>query len=206
MQTKRLVSQIIFFAIFLVLMVLNKAQIWMALIFTSILLAAFFGRYYCGWICPINTTLRLGNAVGKALKSQKSYIPKSTQLKSTRRLITGFFIAALAYTVYTISIGDKFPLPVIIISLGFVSTVFINEQTWHRYLCPWGILFSLTAKFSKRGMKVIPSGCVACSKCIDACPAEAVEIKNGKAEIDMQYCLTCYKCSDTCKVNTIHFK
>lgn len=205
MQTKRLVSQITFLTIFLVLMFTNKAQIWMFFLFLSIALAAFFGRYYCGWICPINTTLRVGNFFGRILGTQKKGVPKFFKSKGLRVTIFVIFSGALAYTIYTMMTGQKFPLPIIIIGLGIIFTIFINENTWHRYLCPWGILLSFTAKFSKRGLSVSRNSCISCSKCYNNCPAEAINFDN-KAEIDKRYCLLCYKCQESCPVDIIDYK
>lgn len=133
MQTKRLVSQIIFFMIFLVLMILNRPQVWMGFIFISIFLAAFLGRYYCGWICPIYTMIRPANIIGHKLGTQKEYIPGFFKLKIVRIIVFLLFLIGLAYTIYTIRLGSKFPLPVVIITLGVIVTIFVNQNTWHRY-------------------------------------------------------------------------
>lgn len=205
MQTKRFISQIIFFVIFIVLMITNKAQIWMAFLFLSIGLAAFFGRYYCGFICPIYTMIRVGNLIGRALGTQKKEIPKFFKLKGLRTTILIIFLGALGYTIYTMTRGEKFPLPIFIIALGVIVTIFVNENTWHRYLCPWGILLSFTAKFTKRNLNVSQKGCISCRKCYNICPAEAIAFKE-KAEIMPRYCLLCYKCHDICPVEVIRYK
>lgn len=183
----------------------NKAQIWMAFLFLSIGLAAFFGRYYCGWICPINTTIRVGNFLGKLFGTQKKGVPKFFKSKGLRVTILVVFLGVLGYTIYTMMNGQKFPLPVIIIGLGVIFTIFINENTWHRYLCPWGILLSFTAKFSKKGLNVNQNGCISCKKCYNSCPAEAIDY-DKKAEVDKRYCLMCYKCQDSCPVDVISYK
>lgn len=204
-QTKRLISQLLFFAIFLALMISNNAQIWMGFIFLSIFLAAFFGRYYCGWICPIYTMIRMGNRIGNKLGTQKKDIPSFFRKKSLRVFVLIIFLGALGYTIYTITQGQKFPLPIIIIALGVIVTIFVNENTWHRYLCPWGILLSFTGRFSKRSMNVRQEGCISCGKCYKVCPAEAIEFRD-KAEIKPAYCLQCFICHDACPVNVIGYK
>lgn len=204
MQRKRLISQIIFFSIFLVLMVTNKAQLWMAFIFISIFLAAFFGRYYCGWICPIYTMIRLGNYIGHKLGTQKKEIPAFFKSKLLRWVVFILFLAGLGYTIYTMRMGKKFPLPVIIITLGVIVTIFINQNTWHRYLCPWGMLLTFTGKFTKRNLYVNQDGCIACKRCYNICPAEAIDF-DKKAEIMPRYCLLCYKCHDVCPVDVIGY-
>lgn len=72
MTTKiRKFIQVLFLGVFLFAMVLNKAQFWMGFIFISIILAAFFGRFYCGFACPINTLMHPVALIGKKLGMQK---------------------------------------------------------------------------------------------------------------------------------------
>ncbi|MCK4259672.1 MAG: 4Fe-4S binding protein [Halanaerobiales bacterium] len=75
MTRLRLFIQIIFLGIFLFLMVTGKAQFWMGFIFISILLSTFFGRFYCGWACPINTLIRPVNWLKKKLGLQRKDVP-----------------------------------------------------------------------------------------------------------------------------------
>ena len=205
MQTKRLISQIVFFIIFLVLMLTNKAQIWMAFIFLSIFLAAFFGRFYCGWICPIYTMIRPANLIGHKLGIQKRDIPSIFKSKIVRSIAFILFLIGLGYTIYTIRLGRKFPLPVIIITLGVITTIFVNQNTWHRYLCPWGTLLTFTGRFTKKSLNVNQEGCISCKKCFNICPAEAIHF-DKKAAVMPRYCLICYKCHDICPVDVIHYK
>lgn len=201
----RAVIQIIFLAVFITLMVLGKAQIWMAFIFGSIILSSFFGRYYCGWACPINTLIRPANWIGKKLKTQKKDVPEIFKSQKIRWAAFALFLVGLGYTIYTITIGKKFPLPLIIIPLGLITTIFINEKTWHRYLCPWGVLFSLTGRFAKLSLKT--HNCYSCGICKKECPGEAITISKDKgAEIDPTHCLLCFECKGACPKDALSYK
>lgn len=205
MQKFRPVIQVLFLGLFLLLMVKGKAQLWMAFIFLSIVLSSYFGRFYCGWACPINTLIRPVAAISKRLGLQKKGI--SSMLKSGKPRIVVFilFLAGLGYTIYTISQGRKFPLPLIIIPLGLITTLFINELAWHRYLCPWGVLFSLTGRFAKVGMQV--EGCNSCSACIKVCPGGAVTVaKKQPAVVDSTHCLLCFECQKSCTSNALNYR
>lgn len=194
--------QVLFLGIFLFLMFTGKAQFWMGLIFVSILLSAVFGRFYCGWACPINTLIRPVNWLKKKLGIQKEDIPGF--VKKLRWVFFGLFLVGLAYTIYTISQGRKFPLPLIIIPLGLLTTLLINEKSWHRYLCPWGILFSLTGRFAKYGIKSFD--CAGCSLCAKSCPGDAIDVtKKEGAVIDSTYCLQCFECQTACPINALSF-
>lgn len=196
--------QILFLGAFIVLMTLGKAQIWMGFIFLSIILSAFLGRYYCGWACPINTLIRPMNWLGKKLGTQKKQVPEMFKSEKIRWGVFALFLVGLAYTIYTISIGKKFPLPLIIIPLGLLTTLFINEKTWHRYLCPWGVLFSLTGRFSKLG--ITASSCYGCGVCEKDCPAEAITMKDKKAEVNSTHCLLCLECTSVCPKDAMSYQ
>lgn len=196
--------QVVFLAIFLALMILGKAQIWMGFIFLSVILSAFFGRYYCGFACPINTLIRPINWIGKKLGLQKKEVPKIFKSEKIRFGLFAIFLVGLGYTIYTITIGQKFPLPVFIITLGLIVTLFINEKTWHRYLCPWGVLFSLTGRFSKLG--IVSKGCSTCGICDTTCPGDAIEIDENKgAVVNPKHCLLCFECTSACPINAMSY-
>ncbi|WP_212905301.1 4Fe-4S binding protein [Clostridium polyendosporum] len=199
-------TQILFLIVFLLLMIIGKAQLWMGFIFLSIILAAFFGRFYCGWACPINTVMRPFVWISKKLGWQRKQVPEVLKSGKIRIVVFAFFLVGLGYTIYTITQGRKFPLPLIIIPLGVITAVFINERSWHRYLCPWGVLFSITARFSKRGV-IAESGCLRCSACERICPGDAIIVKEiSKASIDPTHCLLCLKCKKTCPLNMLNYK
>lgn len=203
-QKLRLTLQIIMLFVFIMLMMLGKAQIWMGLIFLSIILSSFFGRFYCGWVCPMNTLIRPTRWLSSKLNIGKKEVPKAFKTKKPKYFVFFLFLIGLGYTIYTISQGDKFPLPLIIIPVALISTFFINETTWHTYLCPWGTLFSFTGRFSK--YQIMSSKCSGCSACEKVCPADAIKVdsKNGTVS-DSTNCLLCFECVDQCPINTLNY-
>jgi len=200
----RKIIQILFLALFIVLMLINKAQVWMGFIFVSIVLATFFGRFYCGFACPINTLMLPVSRLGKKLGTQKKQVPDLLKSQKPRWIAFGLFAFGLSYTIYTITQGRKFPLPLIIIPLGLLTTLFINERSWHRYLCPWGVMFSLTSRFSKHGIK--SDGCISCRVCETQCPGDAITVEKGKsAVVDPTHCLLCFDCQKSCPTDAMFF-
>lgn len=195
--------QIIFLILFLLTMISGKAQIWMAFIFLSIISAGFFGRFYCGWACPINTFIKPITFIKKKLNKNNSNIPVFFKSDKPRKIIFIAFIIGLAYTIYTITQGRKFPLPLIIIPMGIIATLFINEQTWHRYLCPWGTLFSITSRFSKYGMKA--EKCTSCTSCVSSCPSDVISVEKTGVNVDKANCLLCFECTNSCPSNTMKY-
>ncbi len=45
----------------------------------------------------------------------------------------------------------------------------------------------------------ISAGCLACEHCIETCPADAIELKGKKAEINQERCIGCAKCIAVCE-------
>lgn len=204
MQTRRLIVQWGFFGLFLILMLTNNAQFWMAFIFLSILLAVVLGRYYCGWACPIYTLIRPASWLSHKLGWSRESVPAVLKTEKPRWLVFIVFLGALGYTIYTITQRQKFPLPVFIIGLGVFMTLVMNEDSWHRYLCPWGTLLSMTGRFSHWCFRVNDQ-CIRCGKCVDICPAEAAVLTEPRASIIPKHCLLCAQCRDVCPVNAIHY-
>ena len=202
MQKIRLFVELLYLIIFTTLMIIGKAQFWMAFIFVSLLLTIFFGRFYCGWACPINTLIRPVNLLSKKLGLQRK-TPAFLKSDMPRKIVFVVFLFALTYTIYTITQGRKFPLPLIIIPIGLLVTLFINPTAWHRYLCPWGTLFSLTGRSARKGIKSIScTGCKACSK---VCPTESITYPATSAAFDSTNCLLCVQCVDNCSTKALSY-
>ena len=51
--------------------------------------------------------------------------------------------------------------------------------------------------------KVNPEECTGCESCVDACPLEAISMKDDLAVIDEDTCDDCGTCVDTCPVDAI---
>lgn len=200
----RLTSQLLFLFIFILLMIIGKSQIWMALIFASIFLATFLGRFYCGWMCPMNTLMRPTKFFSKKFGFTKKNVPEIFKTKKPKYIAFSFFLIGLTYTIYTITQGKKFPLPLIIIPIALVATFFINETTWHTYLCPWGTLFSFTARFSK--FRIKSDDCIGCSACSKSCPSDALMVdKNNGTVSDPKNCLVCFECVPKCPTKSLSY-
>lgn len=56
--------------------------------------------------------------------------------------------------------------------------------------------FERTARLPKR--YIVLGGCDGCGACLDACPADAIELVDGKARIDQDTCILCGYCALDC--------
>lgn len=51
--------------------------------------------------------------------------------------------------------------------------------------------------------KACDVGCIGCSKCVKACPYEAITVTSNLAYIDYNKCKSCRKCVEVCPQSTI---
>jgi hypothetical protein len=50
----------------------------------------------------------------------------------------------------------------------------------------------------------INANCIACNRCVENCPADAIKIVNGKAKIDNEKCIGCAECISTCQSGAVN--
>ena len=69
------------FVWFVVLMVNQKVQLWLGLFLVTLVLARWVGRLYCGYICPLNTSMLVAERLKKVLKIKEFAQPKFLSYK-----------------------------------------------------------------------------------------------------------------------------
>ncbi len=45
--------------------------------------------------------------------------------------------------------------------------------------------------------------CTACETCVEICPAQAIQLEDGKAKVDVDLCVDCESCVDECPAEAI---
>ena len=194
--------QILFLALFVVLAAKEKIQIWMGIFVLSVLASLVFSRFYCGWLCPINTVLKPVTWVKKKLHIKSLKVPNFLKKTWVRIFMLVLFLGILAFTLKT---GKKLPVLPISVALGFVLTLFFPEELWHRYLCPYGAILSLPSRKAKYGMKIDQEKCISCGKCMKVCPSVAITKEGKKYSITKNDCLVCRACAEVCPVEAITY-
>lgn len=198
----RKVIQILTLILFIVLIVLGKTQIWMLIFLGSVLLSTIFGRFYCGYICPINTGMEIVDYQAKKTKRSRLKTPKIFLNSIIRYIILALFIATLVFVLIS---GKQLPALPILFAAGIIITIFFLPEFWHRYLCPYGALFSIFSKFNKFTYKVNNENCIKCGQCVRICPAASYQWqdKNDYPLIIKNECLKCAQCVEICPTKTI---
>ncbi len=194
--------QVLSLVLFVGLIALGKMQLWMLIFGGSLLLSTFFGRFYCGYICPINTGMKAIDSISDKKKRKRKSVPKFFKSPIIRYLILALFLGTMAIVFKT---GKKLPVLPVLFATGIVITIFFRPEFWHRYLCPYGSLLSVFSKFNKKTYMVHNEDCIKCGKCVKACPADAYiwEDRKDYPFIIKNECLKCGRCIEACPTDSI---
>ncbi len=199
----QLIIQLLFLAIFIFLIRSGQVQLWVILFVIGIIASIYLGRIYCGWFCPINTTMNGVTSIKKVLGVKKQKVPKFLTKPWIRYLVLFFFIAAFAFSMIT---GRAIPALPILFAAGVILTIFFPEELWHRYLCPYGAILSLPARKAKLSMEIDQEKCDSCGICKKVCPAGAVQVSEKVYSITGNNCLVCLDCSTYCRQGAISYR
>ena len=197
------IIQTILLIFFLFLIIKGKAQLWMGVFLLGIVSSFLLGRIYCGWFCSINTAMIGVTWMKKKLKIKSVKIPSFLKQIWVRYSALGLFVITFIFIMKT---GNKLPVLPILFIIGVLLTFIFPEDLWHRYLCPYGTIIHMPAKFSKYKMTIAPEKCNNCGVCMRVCPSKAVEKHESYHEIHKSDCLVCMECSRKCKQEAISYK
>ncbi len=183
------------------------------LLWGGILLAAtaIFGRFFCGWICPLGTYL---DAVGACVPRRR---PRSLPTSGKFWLLAALMVVALAgvnlsgwfdplvmasRAVYALAESPASGTRVAIAwswLLVVGGLTLLAPRFWCRSLCPLGAMLSLAGW--RAGMRRrIGESCSHCGLCQPICPMGQTPGGHSASE-----CLVCRRCESVCKSGSISF-
>lgn len=201
MNLRKLI-QLLSLGLFIGLLALGKVQLWMVIFGGSLLLSTFFGRFYCGYMCPINTGMEVIDNNASKRKRKRKPVPNFFKNPIVRYGILALFLGTMVFVFKT---GKKLPVLPVLFASGIIITIFYRPELWHRYLCPYGSLLSIFSRFNKKTYMVHNEDCIKCGKCVRLCPADAYlwEDKKDYPLIIKNECLQCGKCVEACPTDSI---
>ena len=176
----------------------------------------FFGRAWCGWVCPVGGL----SEVGAAVNDRRVNIKRLAVIRYSIfgvwfvMLVTGFVLAGgirgvdpLHLTEHYISIDVplKFITYYMVLIILFVVTVAVGRRGACHAIC-WMAPFLTAGELVGRALRLpqlkirsTPSACVDCGKCTKRCPMSidvAAEVKAGG--VTSLACIRCGECVDGC--------
>lgn len=205
MKYLKTLIQVIFFALFLYLILSGKNFVWFAIFSISLIAAVFFGRIYCGYICPINTLMRPAEWISKKLKIQVSNTPK--WLESGIVVWFSLGVTIIVMVISKKALNLNIPVFLIWLILSVVITLRYKPAVFHNYICPFGALQKIFGKFARFSYNVDENKCVGCKACEEICPTVAIKVTdNQNAVINKAYCLQCSDCKNICPTKAITYQ
>jgi ferredoxin-type protein NapH len=216
---------IFYFSPFLIILGASEGIITGSFIIFSLmfLTSLFFGRAYCGWVCPgagLQESCMLVNGKNNKGGWRKwikylIWIPWvliiATVLISSGRVIS---IDFLYQTWYGISMHNPFEwiiyysVILLIVVLSFVGgkRSFCHSACWMAPFMVIGQYLRRILKIPGLRLKTEPEKCIGCHLCTKKCPMSlnVLELvkKGSITDID---CILCGECVDVCPKHVIHF-
>lgn len=192
----RTIVQILFLILFAVLIVIGKLQMWFIIFGLGVLVTPFFGRLYCGWICPMNTLFKPIDWFYKKTKIKRLNISDKLNNHFLRYLMLALFLGIM---ILVKKLHLPIPVLALITGLSIIITLFVEEALWHNMLCPFGTILNIAGKISMKHYKINQDACIACGKCEKVCPVHAIKIgDNKKRYIIKSMCISCGRCVKAC--------
>lgn len=206
MKVVRLVSQTLFLGIFLFFVSQGKTLFWLTLFAVSLVATIFFGRLYCGYICPMGTLMRFSEFVSKKLHLQSDKVPRILKSKALPWIVLGMSVLSMIGSRKVLH--KEIPILLLLLAISFVMTLRYKPYVFHNHVCPFGALLSIPGKISMKSVEVDQAGCIGCKKCEKVCDAKAIEVDKGtkKASVNKSMCHQCQACVAICPVKTIKYK
>jgi polyferredoxin len=159
------------------------------------LLTFVFGRFFCGYLCPVGTVQELAYhaPVPKINPRQKNAFMAVRAVFFVVFIVMAFLLSASLLAWF--GIRDFFYLSLTAGTFVFIIVLLLSMTLYRpfcRLVCPYGALLSLGAWKSILRIQRTAS-CIECKKCEKACPTDEAKRDDGKAE-----CYLCGRCTDVC--------
>jgi len=174
---------------------------YLLLFLIPVILSVFWGRIFCGYICPFGAIQELIFFPGLQYKIPVGIRKFLNKIKYVllvylilRIMVTGEIILS-SYTPFKnlFTLGGTPGTIVVTVVTALLSIVVFRP--FCRFFCPFGAFLGLLNYFRKNEV-VNTSKCVQCGKCTEKCPVDAIKDN----EIDMKECIVCCQCQDCCPV------
>lgn len=179
--------------------------IWLGLFLISLIGATIFGRFYCGYICPMNTVMGATGILSKKLNWRTKSVPKVLQSKYLPWIVLLLMIGTMVLSKKVFH--QEVPILILLMGVSVLVTLRYEEWVFHNHICPYGALLSLTGRWARFSTKVEPDLCIGCKKCETICPSKSIRVDSltKVAQIDPSTCHQCQSCTMVCPKNVIHY-
>lgn len=192
------------------------------IVFTGIFLCSlFFGRAFCGWLCPAGGLEETVFSVNDKPVKKFSWIKYIIWLPWIISIVVLFInaggiksIKPFFHIPYGISLSViyHFIIYYFFVLLIFLLSLLIGKRSFCHHLC-WMAPFMIIGRKIRNvfhwpalQLKINNDECTHCHRCSKNCPM-SLDIENMVKERTLEHndCILCGLCVDTCKKNVIKF-
>lgn len=186
----------------------------------TLILALFFRRAFCGYICPFGALQEFFSIIGQKIFKKRFTLNEKLDrpfrwLKYFILIFTavmawqvgGLFIApydpysALAHIYNLDEIMNEALIGLILLVITIIGSI-AYDRFFCKYLCPAGAFYGIVSKVGLSKIKRDESMCIKCKKCSKVCPVN-IKVEELK-EVNSAECINCNECITSCpKVGAI---
>jgi len=180
-----------------------------------------FGRFFCGFVCPLGKTIDIFDSVIRHKKEIRFSLKNAKYLILLFLVVSAIIGASFLHFFDPLVIFERsltlafYPIVTYLIGLfrnlqaavftetliallvfaAIIGLGFITRRFWCRNLCPLGGLLGFLSKFSWLRFRFTKE-CKKCGICQSICPTDAIDFENSK--IDSAECIDCLACQYNC--------
>lgn len=184
-----------------------------------VIIAAIFGSFYCGYLCPFGLLQELSSAIGKKFKIKKRAIPDKLDrvlklLRYVLFVLVTFFSMDLINSLlkfdarsnlFLILTGKSVEIIMILSVLGFAALSLFYNKLFCKYFCIQGAQYGLVSYFRPYTIKRNADSCINCKRCDKACDM-GIKISTCNKSINSLNCINCFECIKNCpRPNTLTY-
>jgi ferredoxin-type protein NapH len=153
--------RLMFLTLFVILILNGKMVLWLAVFAVSLVSELVFGRFYCGYLCPMNTVMIPTDWLARKLKIQTEKVPAWMKFDNLAWILLA--ISLISVLLLKQLRGINFPILPVLIVFSMLMTLRFHPSVFHNLLCPFGAIQKLFSKNPILSHRVDPQSCIGCN-------------------------------------------